>query len=199
MNIADLSLRVTALAALSDYVADEYAKARKEAEAAYQANGIRALSVSLPDGEWLADITVKKPGQSVEYNDDDLLAWVEKHTPTEIEEYLDSSALLDQEVIEWAREHRDDLLKRRIRAVWQAELRKVAAGNGGFVVDTETGDSTKVAEVTPHKATGAFALSADGGKVRRDRVLAALLAGELNGVTALPMVPAVPAGGAADE
>lgn len=197
MNLADISLRVAALAAVSDYVADEYAKARKEAEAAYQANGIKSLSVSLPGGEWLADITVKKPGQTVKVNEDDLMAWVEKHTPTEVEEYLDSAALLDQELIEWAREHRDDLLRRRIRQVWRSELQKMVTGNGGYVIDSTTGDSTKVAEVTTSKPTGAFALSADADKSRRDRVMAALLAGELNGVTTLPIAAAVPAGGVA--
>lgn len=194
-GLAETSLRVAVLAAIADYFDEAATKARRDAEVAYKENGIRSLAVSLPDGEWLADITVKKPGHTMKVNEDDLLAWVEKHTPTEVEEYLDSAALLDQELIEWAREHRDDLLCRRIRRVWRDELQKVIAGNGGYVVDTETGDSEKVADVTPNKATGAFALSADARKERRDRIMAAVLAGELADVIDTPVTRVLTGGG----
>jgi len=194
-TLAETSLRVAVLAAIADYFAEAATTARREAEAAYKDNGIKSLSVSLPDGEWLADITVKKASQSVTVNEDDLIAWVEKHQPAEIEEYLDSSALLDQEVIEWAREHRDDLLHRRIRRVWRDELQKVLSANGGYVIETETGASTKVAEITTVVATGAFALSTDARKERHDQIMAAVLAGDLAEVIDTPVTRAVTGGG----
>jgi hypothetical protein len=192
MNLAQHSLRVATLAALGELVKKEYEAARKEAEAAYRANGIKKLAIALPDEGPIGEITVKQPGPTVRMDDDLLLEWVQKHTPDEVEEYLDSSVLLDQEAIEWAREHRDDLLRKRVRAVWRTELVKMATGNGGFVIDTQTGDSTKVAEVTPNKPTGAFALSADKHGERAARLLAALRAGELAGITNLAIADAAP-------
>lgn len=185
MNLSDHARRVATLAAITDFVAEQYATARREAEAAFRENRVSGVTITLPDGEEIGDIKVKKPSPTVRVSDDDLVAWVEKHTATELEEYLDADALTDQELIEWARVNRDDLLRRRVRAVWRKELVKLATANGGYVVDTETGESAKVAEVVPNKATGAFALSQDPRGERRARIIAALRAGELEGVTTL--------------
>jgi hypothetical protein len=190
VNLAEHSLRVATLAALVALVDAEYKAARKEAEAEYKANGIKKLAIALPGGELVGDITVKQPDPTVRMDDDLLMEWVEKHTPTEVEEYLDSSALLDQEAIEWAREHRDDLLRKRVRGVWRAELQKMATGNAGFVIDTTSGEATKVAEVTPNMPTGAFALSPDKHGERAARLLAALRRGELAGITNLAITSA---------
>lgn len=196
MNVAQHSLRVAALQAIVAFVTTEYETARKEAEVAYRENRIKAATIELPDGTPLGDITVKKPQQTTVMDEEKLLAWVEEHTPAEVEEYLDSSVLLDEEAIAWAREHRDDLLRRRIRKVWRDELQKMAALHNGEVIDSN-GEATKVAEVTRHAATGAFMLPPDRDGARAKQLMAALLAGELAGVTTLAITSAEQAGDAA--
>ena len=69
-----------------------------------------------------------------------------------------------------------------VRRVWRDELRKQAAAEDGCVVDPQTGESSKVAEVRKIRPTGAFALSADPYGERSKRILAALRAGELAGL-----------------
>ena len=195
-DLSDLSLKVAALAAIAALVDDEYKKARRAAEEAFKANGIKSLTINLPDGEEVGGITVTSPSASVSYDEDALLAWAAEHTPAEVEEYLDASVQLDQEAIEWARAHRDDLLRRRIRQVWRKELDKQAKGNGGYVIDTATGETAKVAEVTPNRSTGAFSLSPDRHGERAARLITALRSGELAGVTALAISPVEEAGDA---
>lgn len=193
MNLSEITLKVATLAALTDWTQQQYAEARTEAAAAYKANGVKKLVIQLPDGEVIGDITVKQPGPTVKLDDEALISWVAEHTPAEIEEYLDSSVLLDQEAIEWAREHRDDLLRRRVRGVWLKEKRAEAQANGGYVIDHQTGDTTKVAEVTANRPSGEFALSADPHGERAGRLIEALRAGELTGIPAFPH-PAIEAG-----
>jgi hypothetical protein len=193
VNLADHSLRVATLAAIADLVAKEYAQARKEAEAEFKANRAKKLDIALPDGEVVGEITVTQPGPTVKVNEDDLIAWVGEHNHTEIEEYLDGSALLDQEVIEYCRANRDDLVKRRVRKVWRDELQKMLTANDGQVMNS-AGEPTKVAEVTANKATGSFALNSDRQGIRSARIIAALRAGELAEVVEMPVVLALPAG-----
>lgn len=193
MNIAEHSLKVAALEAVVAYFTAQYKTAREEAEAAYLSNKVRKASIETPDGEYLGDITVKQPKSVLVMDEEKLLAWVAEHTPAEIEEYLDAAVLLDQEAISWAREHRDDLIRQRVRKVWRAELEKTALAHDGHVIDEETGDATKVADVVNHKPTGAFALPPDRNGERGKRLMAALLAGELAGVTTLQI--AAPEGG----
>jgi hypothetical protein len=193
VNIAEHSLKVAALEAVVAFFTKEYKAARADAEVAYRDNKVRKVGVELPNGDELGDIIIKQPAPTLDLDDDKLLAWVAEHTPAEVEEYLDTAAQTDQEVIEWARVNRDDLLRRRIRLVWRAELEKVIAANDGFVVSAETGDSTKVAEVIKRKASGAFALPQDRSGENKRRLMAALLAGELGSVTTLSI--AAPAEG----
>lgn len=194
MNIAEHSLKVAALEAVVGYFTAQYKTAREEAEAAYLANKVRKASIETPDGEYLGDITVKQPKATLVMDEEKLLAWVAEHTPAEVEEYLDAAVLLDEEAIAWAREHRDDLIRQRVRRVWRAELEKTALGHDGHVIDESTGDATKVAEVINHKASGAFALPPDRSGERGKRLMAALLAGELTAVTQL-RIAAVESGG----
>ena len=193
MNIADHSLKVATLDAIIRFFTAEYKTAREEAEAAYRANKVRKATIETPSGDELGDITIKQPQSVLVMDEEKLLAWVAEHTPAEIEEYLDSSVLLDEEAIAWAREHRDDLILRRVRKVWRAELEKTALGHDGHVFDRESGDATKVADVVRSKPNGAFALPPDRGGERAERLMAALLAGELTGVTSLQI--AAPAQG----
>jgi hypothetical protein len=183
MDISELSLRVAALNALSAFVASELKAARKDAAEAYRANGIEKLNVTLPSGEVVGAITVTKPSPSVVMDNDALLAWVEEHTVTEVEEHLAESALTDQELIEWARKNRDDLLRRRIRPVWRDELVKQATANGGFVVDKVTGESANVASVIPVAPSGAFTLRPE--KDTAALLLTAIRNRELDGITNL--------------
>lgn len=197
MNIAEHSLKVATLEALVAFFTSEYKAARSEAETAFRENRVRKATIETPSGDDLGDITVKQPKPSLVMDEEKLLAWVAEHTPAEIEEYLDPSVLLDEEAIAWAREHRDDLIRRRVRRVWRAELEKTALGHDGHVIDEDTGDATKVAEVVKHRSTGAFALPPDRNGERGKRLMAALLAGELTGVTTLQI--AAPNGGETDE
>jgi hypothetical protein len=182
VNIAEHSLKVAVLDALVAHITKEYKAARADAEAAYRDNKVRKVTVELPNGDDLGDITVKQPRPSVDVDEEKLLAWVAEHTPTEVEDYLDSSAQTDQEAIEWARANRDDLLRRRIRPVWRSELEKLIAANDGYVIAEGTGEATKVADVTKLKATGAFALPQDRSGDNKRRLISALLAGELTNV-----------------
>lgn len=197
MNIAEHSLKVATLEAVVAFFTREYKAARADAEAAFRENRVRKATIETPDGDELGDITVKQPHAAVVMDEEKLLAWVAEHTPAEIEEYLDSSVLLDEEAIAWAREHRDDLIRRRVRKVWRAELEKTALAHDGHVFDESTGDATKVADVVKHRPTGAFALPPDRTGERGKRLMAALLAGELTGVTSLSI--AAPDGGESDE
>jgi hypothetical protein len=197
VNLADHTLKVATLGALVGFVAAEYETARQEAKAAYRANGVKGqVAITLPNGEEVGDVIIKKGTVSVKLDEPALLEWAETNTPTEVEEYLDPSTLLDQEAIEWAREHRDDLLKRRVRGLWLKEKVKEATANDGCVI-AHTGEATKVAEVTTHPAMGDFALSPDSRGVRADRILTELWAGRLPGIVALPgaLAIAAPAGG----
>jgi hypothetical protein len=197
MNIADHSLKVAALDAIIRFFTAEYKTAREEAEAAYLANKVRKATIETPSGDELGDITIKQPTSTVVMDEEKLLAWVAEHTPAEVEEYLDSSVLLDEEAIAWAREHRDDLIRRRVRKVWRSELEKTALTHDGHVFVEDTGDATKVGEVVKQRPSGAFALPPDKGGERSRRLMAALLAGELTGITTLQI--AAPDGGDGDE
>lgn len=195
MNLSDHTLNVATLGAVASYFTERYEEARKEAQEEFRVNGIRgAVSITLPSGEVVGEAVVKKPGNpSVSAPEDDVIAWVAEHLPAEIEEYLDSAALTDEELIEYCRKERDDLIKRRVRKVMRDELQKQLVTHDGFLIDVVSGESTKVAKVTPKKADGSFALSPDGNGVRARRLLAALLAGELAGVIELPVTLAIPA------
>jgi hypothetical protein len=196
VNLAEHTLKVATLAAIASFFGDQADQARREAEVVYRDNGIKKLVIALPDGELVGDVTVKQPGPTVTYNEAALLKWVLDHSATEVEEYLAADALLDQELIEYCRENgRDDLLQKRIRKVWRAELEKRAKANDGDLIDEDTGETTTVATVTKNKPTGAFALSQDTTGERADRLMTALLAGELKGVVEMPVVLALPAGG----
>ncbi len=192
MEISELSLRVAALNALSAFVTAELKAARKDAAEAYRANGIEKLNVTLPSGEVVGAITVTKPSPSVVMDNDALLAWVEEHNVTEVEEHLTEKALTDQELIEWARKNRDDLLKRRIRPVWRDELVKQATANGGFVVDTVTGESANVASVIPVTPSGAFTLRPE--KETAALLLTAIRNRQLDGITNLTIAAPPEAG-----
>jgi hypothetical protein len=196
VNLADITLKVATLAAIASFFGDQADQARREAEVIYRDNGIKKLVIALPGGELVGDVTVKQPGPTVTYNEAALLKWVLDHSATEVEEHLAADALLDQELIEYCRENgRDDLLQKRIRKVWRAELEKRAKANDGDLIDEDTGETTTVATVTKNKPTGAFALSQDPTGERAERLMTALLAGELKGIVEMPVVLALPAGG----
>lgn len=198
MNLAQLTLRVATLKAIAEFVDTEYTKARAEAEEVYRENGIRGVNITLPGGDVIGGVSVKQPDPHVKVDEDAVIAWVAEHVPTELEEYLDPSVQLDQEAIEWARANRDDLLRRRVRRVWRAELAKQIKTENGCVIDPATGDATKVAEVKPVKPSGAFSLSPDPNGERSERLLKALRDGELSGLTPLMLTApgnGEPAGG----
>ena len=187
VNVADHSLRIAVLKAILDRIGAEYTDARKAAEEAFRNNGIKALSVSLPDGLEVGSISVKKASTTVDVDMEKLLDWVAEHTPTEIEEHLDEAALTDQELIEYARTHRDDLLRRRIRGAWESELMHQIRSHDGHVVDPTTGESTKVADITTGRPSGAFAYNPD--RTAAAVILAAISRRELQvpGLTVLPL------------
>lgn len=156
MNVQEHGRQVAKLKALLNLITAEYNDARAGAAAAYAASRIGSLTVVLPDGTEVGSVTVKAVGVVVIPEDAVLLEWAKVHTPSEVEEFLDDKALTDEELLGWAREHRDDLIRERIRPVWHAELIKKAAKNGGHAVDPITGAAHKFAEVRHQPVTGEF-------------------------------------------
>jgi hypothetical protein len=180
-------LKVAALAAMVAFFEEQYTQARQDAQTAFRTSGIKKIGIKLPDGEEVGEITVKEPTPAIQAIDEDaLVGHVERFTPGEIEEYLDPAALLDQELIEYCRTRRDDLLKKRVRQVWRDEMKKQALKNDGFVIDEVKGESTKVATIVKPKADGSFALAADKYGQRADRLMTELLAGRLGNLVELP-------------
>ena len=199
MNARQHALRIATLEALADAVAAEYAKARAEAEpvfaAKYADEGNDRQAVLLPSGEKVGQLTIKAPTPSVDMPQDALLDWCLEHFPAAVEEYIDPAKVSSGDVIAAVRDKLPDCIKVRVRpATVKALTEEIVRSGGLLVADQETGEAERVATVTCGRPTGAFAFTGANSGERRQRLMAALLAGELRGIVGFGPL-ALPAGG----
>jgi hypothetical protein len=198
MNARQHALRIAALEALADAVATEYAKARAEAEpvfaAKYADEGNDRQAVLLPSGEKVGQITIKAPSPVVDMPKDALLTWCEEHFPAAVEEYIDPAKVSSADVIAAVRDKLPDAIRFRVRSATVKALTEEIVKGKGLLADRRTGEAEQVATVTHGKPTGAFAFTGANSAERRQRLMAALLAGELRGVVGFGPL-ALPAGG----
>ena len=184
----DHALRIATLEALADAVAAEYAKARAEAEpvfaAKYADEGNDRQAVLLPSGEKVGQITIKAGAPSVEMTGgkDALLDWCCEHFPAAVEEYIDPAKVNSADVLAAVRDKLPDAIKYRVRPATAKALTEEIAKGKGLLADRMSGEAEPVATVTHGKPTGAFAFTGANSGERRQRLMAALLAGELRGV-----------------
>lgn len=195
------ALRIAALEALADAVATEYEKARREAEpvfaAKYADEGNDRQAVLLPSGEKVGQITIKAPAPVVDMPKDALLDWCCEHFPSAVEEYIDPAKVGSADVIAAVRDKLPDVIRYRVRPATAKALTEEIVKGGGLLADRMSGEMEEVATVTPGRATGAFAFTGANSGERRQRLMAALLAGELRGVIGFGPL-ALPAGGDGD-
>ena len=180
------ALRIATLEALADAVAAEYEKARREAEpvfaSKYADDGNDRQAVLLPSGEKVGQITIKAPAPAVDMPKDALLDWCCEHFPAAVEEYIDPAKVSSADVIAAVRDKLPDAIRYRVRPATAKALTEEIVKGGGLLADRHDGETEKVATVTPGKATGAFAFTGANSAERRRRLMAALVAGELQGV-----------------
>ena len=188
MNAREHALRIATLEALKEAVLAEYEKARAEAEpvfaAKYAEEGNDRQAVLLPSGEKVGQITIKAPVPMVDMDDgpDALLDWCREHFPAAVEEYIDPDAVGSTDVIAAVRDKLPDLIRQRVRPGTAKALTEEIAKGHGLLADRHSGEAEQVATVTPGQPTGAFAFTGANSTERRQRLMAALLSGELRGV-----------------
>jgi len=202
MNAREHALRIAALEALADAVATEYARARAEAEpvfaSKYADEGNDRQAVLLPSGEKVGQLTIKAPAPVVDMPENTLLDWCHEHFPAAVEEYIDPAKVSSADVIAAVRDKLPDCIRVRVRPATARALTEEIVKGGGLLADRRTGEAEQVATVTAGKPTGAFAFTGANSAERRQRLMAALLAGELRGVIGFGPL-ALPAGGESDE
>jgi len=163
MNLNDITRRVVLAKVNTEQAAAEYKDAREIAEhalaKAYTEQGIERCAVQFPGVGKVATVTVKQGAVQVDVDEAALLAVVAEHQPDEIEEVVDQAALADPEVLAWLREHRPELVGRRVRPVWRAAKVREAEENDGRILIPATGEEVTVAKVVRHAPTGAFAIN----------------------------------------
>jgi hypothetical protein len=178
----DHALRVTGLEAVAGFFADEYDKARAEAEpvfrAKYTQDGNDRQMVMLPDGEKVSQITIKAAAPVVTMQPGQPGKWAAEHNPGAFEEYIAPHAVDSREVVELVKLFYPELVKTRIRPATAKAMRDEIVKYDGWLMD-EDGEKEKVADVTMGTVTGAFAFTGNDKAKRRDRIMAELLAGRL--------------------
>ena len=198
MNAREHALRIATLEALADAVAAEYAKARTEAEpvfaAKYADEGNDRQAVLLPSGEKVGQLTIKAPAPVVDMPPDALLDWCREHFEAAVEEYIDPAKVSSADVIAAVRDKLPDCIRVRVRPATAKALTEEIVKGKGLLADRRSGEAEEVATVTAGKPTGAFAFTGANSAERRQRLMAALLAGELQDVVGFGPL-ALPAGG----
>jgi hypothetical protein len=197
MTARQHALRIAALEALADAVAAEYTKARQEAEpvfaAKYAEEGNDRQAVLLPSGERVGQITIKAPVPVVDMPQDALLDWCRDHFPAALEEYIDPAEIGSADVLAAVRDKLPEVIRTRVRPATAKALTEEIAKGKGMLADRTSGEASQVATVTEGQPTGAFAFTGANSTERRQRLMAALLAGELRGVIGFGPL-ALPAG-----
>ncbi|TDD68581.1 hypothetical protein [Actinomadura rubrisoli] len=164
MSLHDINRRAILAKVRAERAAAEEKDARKLTEKAladaYAENGVEKCAVSLPGVGKVATVTLKAGAVETQVDEDALLATVEEHQPDEVEDVADLQVLADPEVLAWLREHRPDLVTRRVRPVWRAAKVKEAEANGGRILaNAKTGEEVTIAKVVQHDPTGAFQIN----------------------------------------
>ena len=195
------ALRVATLEALKEAVIAEYEAARAAAEpvfaALYADEGNDRQAVLLPDGEKVGQLTIKAPAAVVDMPPGALLDWCREHFPSAVEEYIDPACIGSTDVIAAVRDKLPDLIRQRVRPGTAKALTEEIVKGKGLLADRRNGEAEQVATVTHGKPAGAFAFTGANSGERRQRLMAALLAGELRGVVGFGPL-ALPAGGESD-
>lgn len=203
MSLRDHGLRVALLGALLDEVGAALAQARADAEEAFapaRADGQTQQLVMLPTGERVGLISIRDGNVSVEFGENDLLKWAAEHVPHQIREVIEPYAWDNDDVIALVAEHFPNLVRREVRSAFRKRAIEEMRGNGGQVIDPATGEGTKLATITRHKPTGAFAYKPDKGGAAQ--IAAMWRAGGLDsidvGTLGRPLPLPLPLGGSSD-
>jgi hypothetical protein len=164
VNLPAINRRLVKAKHRSERSAAEYKAARELAEEAlakaYAEQGVEKCAVTIPGVGKVATVTVKAGAVEVEVDEAALLATVDKHQPDEVEDIVDPQALTDPDLLAWLREHRPDMVTRRVRPVWRAAKVKEAEENDGRILaSAETGEEVTVARVIRHEPNGAFQIN----------------------------------------
>jgi len=172
------ALRVAALRVLSDAITTEARNVRAEAETEFARlrtdNGVKSLTVTLPDGTEVGTVAIKTGAREVSWDDEAVRAFAAEVAPTEVTETVDPAVLEDPTVRQFLREHKPDAFTTSVRPAF---LKSLKPDDDGCVVNPASGELVKVAEVTTGKPTGKFAYTPT--KDAAARVVAAWQAGEL--------------------
>lgn len=192
------ALRVAVLDVLADEVNAGYKAARKEAEPAFaevRKGGTPQQEALLPDGTKIGLISIRGGGAAVTPDEAAVTAWVREHNPEGIEDYLIPQAVQSADVVALVKAYYPELVASRVRGPVHKALIDEARSGGGYVVDPDSGEKGKIADVAEGDPSGAFAWRP--GPEARDKIIAAWRHGDLRGVDLGPL--ALPAGGVADD
>lgn len=190
------ALKVAALRVLSDAINNEARENRAVAEAEFARlrteNGVKSLTVTLPDGVEVGTIAIKTGAREVAWLENAVLSFASEVAPTEVVETVDPAVLEDPEVREWLSAHKPEAFTTTVRPGW---LKTLKPDDDGQVVNPTTGELVKVADVATAPPSGKFAYTPT--KDAAARVVAAWRAGELGEIGG-PLAQAV-APAAAEE
>lgn len=199
-SLREIAFKIALLDVLSRRVKAALAEERRRGEPLFaeaRRTGSKQLEVALPSGEAVGSISIKAGKDTTRVDDAALMEWVRKNAPDEIEPVVSNSALARPDVVAYVRRFHPDLVADKVRPSYRAKLLGQLNADGKLV-DEETGEVTKIAEVVRGAPTGEFMLTFDpakGGRPNgRDRVAQAWADGEIS----LPevLLPQIEAGGA---
>lgn len=182
LSLRQHALRVAALDALVEAAKKEYSAARSDAQEAFKsarADGQSQQRVLLPSGEDIGLISIKDGGTTSDVTEAVLKAWCREHLAGAFEEFIDPAMLTSTDVIAAVKAAVPSAVRERIRPGTADELVKEIVKTGGWLVDKETSEKVKVAEVAKSDPTGAFAFAGGGSDHRRRRIVEEWQAGRL--------------------
>lgn len=187
------ALEVAILDALSDKVGTALKKARAAAEAVFAASGegFPQVNVVLPDGRRVGRITVKETApKAVPVSTSVLPDWCRDHYLDGLEEYVEQSAWTNTDVIDAVKAKVPGVVKTRLRATAAESLLAESLEADGWLLDKETGDTLKVADITESVITGEFAFTDKTSGPRRAAIVKAWQDGLIDIVPVLALTAA---------